>query len=301
MNRQSFLAPVAVALAALISGSSAAAAPPVPVATPAQASAVAEAQRIGRDLYDFDQAAWGSTDALVAAMPDPGAAGVKGWIVERDADGPVAIYYGLRGDKPYKLFVAHMRGRSVTSSHIYKAGEDDAMAPIEQRMVAARAVALTPQTFARIGFQPCDSASLNSVVLVPATVDAPVSIYLLTPQTANDRYPFGGHYRVDIASDGSISGSRAFAKSCLAMSRATAPNGRPSAMIVTHLLEDQPTEIHVWLSLVANLPILVGTTTSRELWGVEKGKIQLLRALPEPASEAQSTPASGSRPCPAAR
>src|SRR4051812_32025012 len=85
----------------------------VPRMTTAQRSAVADAERRGRDIYDFDQAAWGSTDALLAALPDPSRAGVKGWIVEREPGGAVAIYYGLRSDKPYKIFVAHVQGRKV--------------------------------------------------------------------------------------------------------------------------------------------------------------------------------------------
>jgi len=271
---------VALAVALLLGSPAAPAAAPAPTA--AQAAAVAEAQRIGRDIYDFDQAAWGSTDALVAAIPDPGAQGVRGWIVEREPGGTIATYYGLRDGKPYKIFVAHARGRKVTASHVVAAGEDAAMTAIEQRMVAARAVALEQQTLASIGFQPCERASLNSVVLVPPTADAPVPVYYLTPQVAMDRYPFGGNYRVDIAADGSVLGSRAFAKSCIAMAPQAPPGGHAAGMVITHLLDPQPTEIHAWLSLVANVPIFVATIPSRELWGVEHGTIRLLRTLPEP-------------------
>jgi len=266
----------------LIAGSSVSAAPR-PEPTKEQEAATAEAQRIGRDLYDFDQAAWGATDALVAVMSDPGAQGVKGWIVEREGGGTIATFYGLRDGKPYKIFVAHVQGREVTASHVLGSSDDSTMTPLEQRMVAARTVALEQQTFAKIGFQPCERASLNTVVLVPPTVSAAVPVYYLTPQTAMDRYPFGGHYRVDIGADGSILGSRAFAKSCLAMTPKAPPGGEPAAMFITHLLDAQTTEIHAWLSLVANIPILVGTVPSGQLWRVEQGTITLMGLLPESA------------------
>ena len=87
-------------LLAGLSSASPAPATTVTARSPAQLAATAEAERIGRDLFDFDQAAWGSTDALVAAMPDPGGAGVRGWIVEREPAGAVAIFYGLNGSQP---------------------------------------------------------------------------------------------------------------------------------------------------------------------------------------------------------
>lgn len=257
-----------------------------PALTPAQTTAVADAERRGRDIFDFDQAAWGSTDALTAALPDPGKAGVKGWIVEREPAGAIAIYYGLRDGKAYKIFVAHMRGRSVTASHILAAGEDNAMTPIEQRMAAARAIAVSRETLVKIGFQPCERAAVNSVVLQPASANEDVSVYLLTPQVANNRYPFGGHYRVDVTPDGLVKSSRPFSKSCIAMAPQPPQGGAPAAMVMTHLLDAQPTEIHVWLSLVSNLPVIVGTISSNEIWAVQHGAIRLVRAISEtpPAS-----------------
>lgn len=91
---------------------------------PAQLEAAVTAERIGHDIYDFDQAAWGSTDAMLAAIPDPGAAGIRGWIVERERGGTVSIFYGLSGDQPYKLFIAHMQGQKVLSQHVVSANED---------------------------------------------------------------------------------------------------------------------------------------------------------------------------------
>ena len=51
---------------------------------------------------------------------------------------------------------------------------------------------------------------------------------------------------------------------------------RPMGMMVTHLLDPQPTEIHVFISLNTDSPLYVGTTENRYLWKVSKGRISLV-------------------------
>jgi len=267
-------------LAGLSSASPASVPPHTVIARPPeQLAAAAEAERIGRDIYDFDQAAWGSTDAMVAAIPDPAAAGVRGWIVEREPNGTVATFYGLNGGQPYKLFVAHMQGQKVLSQHVVAQSEDRSMTPVEQRMVAARYVVMSSEGLRKIGFQPCSKASINSVVLPPATADGVVPVYVLTPQATLDSFPIGGHYRADVAADGSIVRSRAFAKSCFAMDRKQVP-GDVRMFVVTHLLDPQPTEIHVWTSLASHIPLAVAIVPSGDLWTVAEGRIKYQYTLP---------------------
>lgn len=247
--------------------------------SPAQLAAAAEAERIGRDIYDFDQAGWGSADALVVAIPNPGAAGVRGWIVEHEPAGTVAIFYGLNGTQPYKLFVAHMQGKTVVSQHVVAANEDRSMTPIEQRMVAARSVVMNGATLRKIGFQPCSKQPVNSVVLPPATPEGVVPVYVLTPQATMESFPLGGHYRVEVGADGSVVRSRAFAKSCIAVDRNQ--GGKKAEMfVVTHLLDPQPTEIHVWTSLVSHLPLAVVTPPAGDVWTVADGRIKYQYTLP---------------------
>jgi hypothetical protein len=270
----------------LLAGLSSASPAPAPAHSviarpPEQLAAAAEAERIGRDIYDFDQAAWGSTDALVAAIPDPAAAGVRGWIVQREPGGTIAIFYGVNGSQPYKLFVAHMQGRKVVSQHVVAANEDRGMTPIEQRMVAARSAVMSMDGLRKIGFQPCSNASVNSVVLPPATPDAVVPVYVLAPQASVDSFPIGGHYRAEVAADGSIVRSRAFAKSCIAMDRKQSA-GNPQMFVVSHLLDPQPTEIHVWTSLASHVPLAVVIAPSGDLWTVADGRIKYQYTLAAP-------------------
>ena len=260
-------------LLAGLSSASVEAPPPVIPRPPEQLAAAAEAERIGHDIYDFDQAAWGSTDAMLAALPDPGDAGVRGWIVEREAGGTVATFYGFNGADPYKVFIAHMQGQKALSSHVTTANEDRSLNAIERRMVAARQAVINPEALQKIGFQPCSNASINSVVLPPATPVGAVPVYILAPQASPDSFPIGGHYRADVAADGTILHSRAFAKSCIALDRKQVPkSGDIKMFAVTHLLDPQPTEIHVWISLASHVPLAV-IVPSGDVWAVAEGRI----------------------------
>jgi hypothetical protein len=135
----------------------------------------------------------------------------------------------------------------------------------------------------KIGYHPCERSAANSVVLEPATPDGDISVYILTPQVVRDRYPFGGHYRIDVGRDGSIKNSRAFTNTCIAMAARPPQGAIPAGMFITHVLDGQPTEIHVWISLVANLPVYVGTIPSKEMWAVQDGSARLIQTLSSPA------------------
>jgi hypothetical protein len=94
--------------------------------------------------------------------------------------------------------------------------------------------------------------------------------------------PVGGHYRVEVGPDGKAREMRPFTHSCIDMPAAGAkPEGQPpgsstAAGLVTHLLDPVPTEIHVFSSLAAHLPLFVGTTSNHSLWEVDGGRIRLV-------------------------
>jgi hypothetical protein len=49
------------------------------------------------------------------------------------------------------------------------------------------------------------------------------------------------------------------------------------SIFVTHLLDDIPTEAHVFWSLWAGKPMYVGTP-DRRIWAIEGGRIRLARS-----------------------
>ncbi len=241
---------VALALAAAVSGAAAAA--------PPEGTGLKRAADRGDRLYAYDQAAWVSTDEMLRQLPDPKGAGVRGWIVEERTDHLHVIYYRVDQETRSAVFTVEVLGKHVQSSHRMAPGEDTSLTPFEQRLIRARETAATSQHFTS-----CTGAAMNAVVLPPDTPDGPVPVYLLTAQVKTGEYPFGGHYEVDVGADGKVVSTRAFTHACLNMPQAPPSQpGKPAFVIVTHLLDVIPTEIHVYLSRWMGQPVVVLTPTT---------------------------------------
>lgn len=225
---------------------------------PDEAARVERANARGKLIYDFDQAAWHSTDVLLKKLPQGRRPELRGWVVEPDGDALSVLYFGLDGDKPYGLFEARFSGGKVISSREIKPGQPRDLTPRQQRMSAARG-ALTGLTV-----RPCTRGPFNTVILPPESDAAPVEVYVLSPQVTVGEYPFGGHFLVAIGADGKIASSRPFMKSCL--NNSVPPNA--FASMVSHMLDPTPTEIHVWLAWWTGKPVFVMVTETGQLWEV---------------------------------
>jgi hypothetical protein len=147
-------------------------------------------------------------------------------------------------------------------------------------MIAAVRAARAKLVAEHVGL--CANAAPNVVVLPPTTPGGSTFVYFLTPQTKNEAVPLGGHYRVEVGPDGKAGAMRPFTHSCIDMptSEGSPPGmpagGKPAAGVVTHLLDPVPTEIHVFSSLAARLPLFVSTTQNGRLWAVEGYRIRLV-------------------------
>ena len=84
--------------------------------------------------------------------------------------------------------------------------------------------------------------------------------------------PFGGHHKVTLAADGTAK-ARPYTRSCLDMSVAPQAGQTPVGLTVSHLLDPTPTEIHVFSSLAAGVPLFVATTSNSLAWEIENGTI----------------------------
>lgn len=236
----------------------------------AQAKIAAER---GKLIYAFDQAAWYSTDVMQERIPArlrsltaPG-----GWVVEGDLNRQTVTYYS--GDKAF--FVADMRGGEVLSTREVKADDPAApLTPVQKRMAAAKATAFAEAQRQNLGI--CANAVPNTVTLPPVNAEAPIDIYLLTPQPALNLFPVGGHYLMKIGADGKVISTKRFANSCVTLNNR--PAGLPAgsslaALAVTHLLDDAPTEIHFFTSLAAKTRLMVSTTSNGIGWWVNGGEL----------------------------
>ncbi len=248
------------------------------LAVPAAAQSREERARLdwvaarGQLLFEVDRAAWVTTDDLLTRLGRPEQQLIRGWTVERDGTGFVATYFGGEGDARVALYRGRVENRQVVSREVFADGARPPLTPLQRRLADAFAAAR------RIDEQPCTPAQFNVAVIPPDRPDGPIDVYALSPQTDANVFPFGGHYRVTIAADGTMSGKRGFMRSCFNAPRpAPGPNGeRPVGLVLTHLLDPIPTEIHVFMSISIGMPVFVGTT-DRRLWSVEGNRISLVQ------------------------
>jgi len=239
--------------------------------TAAEEAAVQQALDRGALMYAYDQAAWLGTDDLLAKDKSV-ASRSGGWIVDGPADAPELTFIDKDADHPHAIYVADFKEGSLVSSHVVAAGRGAELTPEQSRLVAA----LRTARAAIIAAKPtmCSSAPFNTIVLPPRSPAEPALVYFLTPQTDSKAFPFGGHYLVPVNRDGSVGAIKPFAKSCAVISEE--PDKQPAAMVISHLLDPTPTEIHVFESLEAKMPVYVLTTQNQKIWSVEGGRIRLI-------------------------
>ena len=248
-------------------------------AAPAAAQSAAEkailkaASERGTLLFELDRAAWVTTDDMLERfgrrdMP------IKGWVVERDGAKAYRVtYFGDGSDGPVAWYSGSVRSGKVVSGEVFA---EASRPPLTAAQLRLKQAADAARGFAE--YRPCTPARFNVALVPPASPEAPVDAYLLSAQTEPNVYPMGGHYRLSIGPDGKVLSHRRFMNACMNVDTAAAPKGAvPAALVLTHLLDPVPTEIHVWSSLAMRKPIFVGTANPQRIWSVEGDRIRLIR------------------------
>jgi hypothetical protein len=221
-----------------------------------------EALRRGTMIYRYDQAAWHSTDAMLAAIKDPAKAGVVGWIVVDHERGSKAIYYGRDDEGLFAVYSAVWTGSQIVDAMVHEKGKEERLSPEENRIAGLLKAMPTD------GLWFCSKQKPNVVIRPREKPDGVDSIYVLTPQPTLDIYAFGGHNRIDMK-DGSAVSKRPFTKSCLNLGTKDKEKGEVVAFTMSHVLDPTPTEIHVFTALAANKEIYVATTANGIIWHVD--------------------------------
>lgn len=216
----------------------------------------------GRLLFALDRAAWVATDDMLERVPRDQQRDLRGYIVDRDAEGYQAIFYADQDGQPVVLYRARIGAAGVASREIFTPGQRPALTPGQQRLARVRAqlAAAAPE------MNMCSRNTPNLAIVPPETADGPIDIYVMTPQTDTNVIPFGGHHRLTLDSEGRVTAQRAFTNSCLAMPLSQPGRDRPVALTVTHLLDPIPTEIHVFSAMAARMTVYVGAGGS--MWEV---------------------------------
>lgn len=216
--------------------------------------------RKGIEIYRHDRAAAMASDAARKVRKFRRDNRVRGWITEASDDAIDVTFVGEDALALYRIRVPDS-GR--------KASKLDALEPAEPLAgYAARALVARNAAFAA-DFQPC-SERYNTVVLPGEGSSNTFDVYLLPGTQQQDVVPIGGSYRFTV--DGrQVTSQRGFTKTCIQLDK----SGNTAGLMITHLLDDTPTEIHVYWSLWAGLPIYVSTSAGP--WSVDKGRIELMQ------------------------
>lgn len=218
--------------------------------TAAEKAANDEAMALGKRLYQYDQAAWHSTDAMLAAFKGQTLPNIAGWVVEEPGDGTLIVTYYGEGESERPVVARYaMRDGKVAGGG--PGTPDDKLSAAAYRMIEARTVALARAVEEEIGL--CTEGNLNHIILPPRS-DGTISVYLMSSAVENGVFPLGGHYRFDIDKAGQVANWRPFLKSCMTVdSRPDDQVKEKAFFVVSHLLDPQPTEIHYFVRY--NVPI----------------------------------------------
>lgn len=238
-------------------------------ASSAQDVAPADAPRLdaiaatGAAMYRLDQATAMATDLAQAQRVFRRDKRVRGWITE-DLGSAVAVYFlDEAGRAIYRVDVSDSDevpgALQVMDTPLVLEGDLAASAQ-------ARASALAALEGAD-NFGGC-SRQHNTVVLPVEGHPGRFHVYILPGTTRRHVVPIGGSYRVEV-DNGRVIAQRPYTRSCIELQN---PPGNV-AMMITHLLDDAPTEVHVFWSLWAGTTMVVATDAG--VWRVENGQVTL--------------------------
>ncbi len=240
---------------------------PKPIPAELQA-AVTRAEFLGRQLYLHDRAAWLATDAMLA---DKRAKALKtrigGWVTEPSAHG-IRVIFISNDETPVRLYQIEMDEGEALSEATLESPEP--LAPEHHAQLRARALAGSQS------FMTCSKQ--YNVVTMPSAEG--IRVYMMPSFPALGVYPLGGYHLYETDSAGEkILASRKFSNGCIEhrdAAKGQPKDAKPAFGMFTHLLDPQPTEVHVFVSLYAKVPMMIMSVDNKLTWTVVKGKIALL-------------------------
>lgn len=228
-------------------------------------------ERLGKDMFRQDSAAWVGSDALMAKVKDSGAAGLRGWIVVETAKGQRVRF--LR-DVGQGLEAGYDVDVTPDLKTVVSEPTDRVLTKEEKANFAAWNTA-----FDGLRGQPVCRPNYNHLVLKDPESDGWL-VWLMAPMTETGTIPIGGHYRFSVSADGrKIMRRDALSASCAIIPKPDESKGRPSANVMTHIVSDTPVETHVFLQMQNGTPLYV--LAGAKVWAIDGGKIRDLGPLPE--------------------
>ena len=236
-------------------------------------AAMKQALQRGRLIFAYDRAAWVGTDDMLAKVANPESK-IGGWIVDGPAEAPTLVFHDKDAADPKAVYVATFDNGKLRSGRVLAADDDRTLSAERRRLIAARDAAADRLRESKL--PRCSAKPYNTVVVPPETPGGPVLVYFLTPQEERYEIPFGGHHLIEVDGAGKAGKPRSFTNTCLALPLPRPGEKAPVALMVSHLLDPTPTEIHVFSSLASGYPVGVGTSKNGKLWMAAGSGVELL-------------------------
>ena len=173
--------------------------------TPASEAELAQITERGRNLAEYDVAAWYATDAVMPLKPEQGS--VVRYIAKRTDDG-WTVAFGRLNDTRDKFLISYEAVQGSTPKEFKAAKVGPPKEDTAFFMFAARALDLVVADFK-------GDARPYNVAVLPAPSNQ-LYVYVLPAQTKDGVYPLGGDARYLVSGDGlKILGKRQMHKAIL--------------------------------------------------------------------------------------
>lgn len=228
------------------------------------------AESLGEQAFRHDRAAWHATDALRKLRTFRRDRRVQGWITQAGDAGITVTFVGGGEGEPLALYRATILESGTLLGEPVVLKSPQPLDEYEGSAARARALALG------LPFEACGK-NYNTIVLPNDAGGSKWIVYLFPGTTKNDVVPLGGSFRVDVDLSNDTSTLRAYTRSCIELQN----DPRAVGLMVTHLMDPVPTEVHVFWNLWANKVLYVGTSQGGALWVLEGGRIRLVQRRDE--------------------
>lgn len=210
----------------------------------------------GKLLYEYDQAAWHATDAVVAMNPPKE---LIGRYIARKTDEGWVVAFGKLNEKKDAFLIAVMAAQGSTPQQFTVRRIDPPEIDTGFFLSAARAVETVAQAFKGA------PGRMYNISVIPAT-EGRLFVYLEPGQTDADGeyFPLGADVRFLLSSDGNnIVETRQMHKSLIPKAQVP-PDKELQAGFHTHILSEIPedSDVFVVLSRKPSIPEYVGTQTA---------------------------------------
>jgi hypothetical protein len=226
-------------------------------------SSILSAEEQGWNLYRYEVVGDFASGVLEQQTTSGDRAGIAGSIVVRVGNEWRVRFYSVR-DKSVKPVADVVVDEDFNAQVATKSLVDfsaDELAMIRARMlIDARKD------------DPCQST--YKLIVVPASSGGNIFVYQIRQVFDETHFPEGQHIRYEISSDGSqILSQRDFSRRCNVLPVQKGSDNVSNEVKLTNTMDQQPTEMHVYLSLRYNSNIFLGTMQSNLYWWIKSGVV----------------------------